>query len=137
MSSHPTTARAGAAVFSPRRILALVERYLYLLLGSWPRIFELAYWPTVQIILWGFIAQFFAGQTSRAMEVAGALLGAVLLWDILFRGQLGYSISFMEELWSRNLGQLFVSPLRPHELVTALTIISMIRTLVGVLPAAE
>jgi ABC-2 type transport system permease protein len=41
----------------------------------------------------------------------------------------------MEEMWSRNLGHVFVSPIRPWELVTALLLISMIRMLAGVLPA--
>lgn len=121
---------------SARRIYALVLRYLYLLIGSVPRLLELAYWPTVQIILWGFISKHFMTESSWLAGAAGVLIGAVLLWDILFRGQLGYSISFLEELWSRNLGQLFVSPLRPFELVLALTAISLIRTLIGVGPAA-
>lgn len=120
---------------SLRRISALVLRYAYLLMGSWARLLELAYWPTVQIILWGFISKHFATETSFAANAAGALLAAVLLWDILFRGQLGYTVSFLEELWARNLGQLFISPLRPHELVLSLTTISLIRTLIGVTPA--
>ena len=66
---------------------------------------------------------------------AGVLLSAVMLWDVLFRGQLGFSISFLEEMWSRNLGLLFVSPLRPMELVLALMCISIIRTVIGIVPA--
>ena len=46
--------------------------------------------------------------SSRAF---GVLLAAVMLWDVLFRGQLGLSISFLEEMWARNLGHLFVTPL--------------------------
>jgi ABC-2 type transport system permease protein len=60
----------------------------------------------------------------------------VLLWDVLFRGQLGVSLVFMEEMWSRNLGHLFVSPLRPFELGCALLTMSLIRTLIGVGGAA-
>src|SRR3546814_2199045 len=59
--------RRGEAPFSPGRILALVLRYLYLLKGSWPRIFELAYWPTVQLVLWGFITKHFL-TNSRSEE---------------------------------------------------------------------
>lgn len=129
---YPGMGFAAAA----QRVFALVLRYVYLLKGSWPRILELAYWPSIQIVLWGFISKHFTGEVSGAVEAAGALLAAVLLWDILFRGQLGYAISFLEEMWSRNLGQLFVSPLRPHEMIIALTTISLIRTLIGVLPAA-
>lgn len=123
-------------VGSLRRIGALVLRHLYLLRGSWPRVFELMYWPTVQMILWGFITAFLAGRSSYLAQASGILISAVLLWDVLFRGQLGVSVIFLEEMWSRNLGQLFVSPLRPLELVAALLTMSLIRTLIGVGGAA-
>lgn len=124
------------SVFSLRRIGAMVLRYLYLLRTSWPRILELAYWPTVQMILWGFISQFFATNSSWLAQASGVLLAAVLLWDVMFRGQLGVSLAFFEEMYSRNLGQLFVSPLRPYELIGALLTISFIRTTIGVCAAA-
>ena len=63
------------------------------------------------------------------------LLGGVLLWEVALRSQMGVAISFLEEIWSRNLGHVFVSPLRPWELVAALLAISMMRMLAGVLPA--
>jgi len=125
---------AGAPV-SARRIGAMVRRYWYLLRSSWPRFVELAYWPTVQMILWGFISQFFYAHSSWVAQAFGVLLAAVLLWDVLFRAELGFSVSFLEEMWSRNLGQLFVTPLRPYEFIAALMCMSAIRTLIGVVPA--
>lgn len=122
--------------FSLRRVGAMVLRYWFLLRGSWPRLFELAYWPTVQMVLWGFISQFMATTSTWVAQGAGVLIAAVLLWDVLFRGQLGVSVSFLEEMWSRNLGQLFVTPLRPSEWIAALLVMSLIRTLIGVIPAA-
>ncbi len=121
--------------FSPRRIGALVMRYVYLLKSSWPRIFELMYWPTIQMILWGLITQFFATNSTWIEQAFGVLLSGVLLWDVMFRGQLGFSISFLEEMWSRNLGHLFISPLRPYEFALAMMTMSLIRTVIGVLPA--
>lgn len=111
-------------------------RYLYLLRGSWPRILEQAYWPTVQMIMWGFITQFFITNSSWVAHATGVLLSAVLLWDVLFRAQLGVSVVFMEEMFARNLGHLFASPLRPYELVFSLLLISLFRTLLGVGTAA-
>ena len=64
-------------------------------------------------------------------DAAGVLIAGVLLWDVLFRGQIGFSICFLEEMWSRNLGHLFVSPLRPWELVASLMTMSLIRTSLG------
>lgn len=102
---------------------------------SWPRLLELAYWPTVQMILWGFVTVFFVQHSSWLAQAAGVLVSAVLLWDVLFRANLGISISFMEEMWARNLAQLFASPLRPYELVIALALMSLLRTFISVLPA--
>ena len=120
----------------PRRVGALVLRHLYLLRSSWPRVLELAYWPTVQMILWGFITLYLARQNGLLQQAPGLLLSAVLLWDVLFRGQLGVSLAFFEELYSRNLGHLFVSPLRPSEMIAALLSVSLLRTLIGVGAAA-
>src|SRR5690606_29143589 len=119
-----------------RRITAMVLRYAFLFAKSWPRLIELIYWPTVQVILWGLISQFFLHHSSWLAQASGALLAAALLWDVLFRSELGVSISFMEELWSRNLGSLFVTPLRPYEMAAALLTMSLLRTLIGMVPAS-
>ena len=121
--------------FSRRRVLAMVWRHYYLLRGSLPRILEMAYWPTVQMVIWGFVTQFFMGHSSWVANASGILIGAVLLWDLLFRSQIGFSMSFLEEMWSRNLGHLFVSPLRPAEFVIAMMVMSLLRGLIGLLPS--
>lgn len=121
---------------SLRRIEAMCLRHLYILKGSWPRLLEMAYWPAVNMVVWGFTNRFFAEHSSWVAQAGGILIGAVLLWDVMFRGNLGVALSFLEEMWSRNLGHLSVSPLRPHELVVAMLTMSLIRTVIGVLPAA-
>lgn len=122
--------------FSFGRVYALLLRYTYLLRSSWPRLLELIYWPTVQMLTWGFI-QLYVGKTSgTAIFAAGTLIGAMLLWDVLFRSQLGFSMSFLEEIWSRNMGNLLMSPLRPLEFVAALMIMSLVRLVIGLGPVA-
>ena len=130
-TADPGIRPGGAA----RRVSAMVLRYWYLLRGSWPRILELMYWPTVQMVIWGLITLHLSAESSWVMQAAGVLISAVLLWDVLFRGQLGVSLSFLEEMWSRNLGHLFVSPLRAWEWVVSMFCMSLIRTLIGVVPA--
>jgi hypothetical protein len=121
--------------FSFRRVGALLLRHLYIMRGSWPRLLEMAYWPAVNMVVWGFTSQFFSSHSQWVAQAGGILIGAVLLWDVMFRGNLGVALSFMEEMWSRNLGHLSVSPLRPVELVAGLLAMSLIRTLIGVVPA--
>lgn len=123
--------RRGIAL---HRINAMVLRYWYLLMSSWPRLLELIYWPALQIITWGFLQSYIAQNDSFFARAGGTLIGAVILWDILFRGQLGFSISFLEEMWSRNLGNLMMSPLRPIEFLMAMMVMSLIRLAIGVIP---
>lgn len=119
-----------------RRIWGMVYRHICLFRSSWPRLVQLAYWPTVQMCIWGVFSTFMQQNSGWVAQAAGVLIGGVLLWDVLFRGQLGLSLSFFEEMWSRNLGNLFVSPLRPWEFVASMVVMSLLRTLAGLVPAA-
>ena len=120
---------------SPTRISGLILRYIYLLRSSWPRMLEIIFWPTMQLVTWGFISKHLIAETPLYQKAPALLITAVLLWDVLFRSHINFALSFLEEIWSRNLGNLFVSPLRPYELISAITLISVLRTMVGVIPA--
>jgi len=119
-----------------QRIWGLIYRHFCLYRRSWPRIVELGYWPTLELLIWGFTAEFVAhAQQHSDVSFGAALIGGVLLWEVALRAQIGVTISFLEEIWSRNLGHIFVSPLRPRELVIALLGVSTMRTLIGLAPA--
>jgi ABC-2 type transport system permease protein len=143
MKESPMKSRTTHAVQRPaaapcgiswRRIGAMTLRYWYLLRSSWPRLLELSYWPTVQMITWGFL-QLYVGQNAGFFARTGAaFIGGVLLWDILFRGQLGFSVSFLEEMWSRNLANLMMSPLKPIEFILSMMAMSIIRLVIGMVP---
>jgi ABC-2 type transport system permease protein len=92
----------------------------------------MAYYPTVTMVLWAFITIYLTPTTSFLKDAPGFFIGAVLLWDVLFRGQLGVSLTFIEEMYSRNLGNLFVSPLRLREFIAGQLVMSVLRTLIGV-----
>jgi len=118
------------------RIGAMLLRHWYLLTSSWPRLLEMVYWPALTLISWGFLQNYISGNAGFFAKAGGTLIGAVILWDILFRGQLGFSISFLEEMWSRNLGNLMMSPLTPFEFLLSLMIMSVIRLAIGIVPMA-
>jgi ABC-2 type transport system permease protein len=122
------------SALSAHRIAAMILRYWYLLMSSWPRLLELLYWPALQIVTWGFLQSYISQNAGFFARAGGTLVGAVILWDILFRGQLGFSISFLEEMWARNLGNLMMSPLKPIEFLLALMTMSLIRLAIGVIP---
>jgi ABC-2 type transport system permease protein len=120
--------------FSLRRVSAMVRRYWYLLSSSWPRILDLIYWPLVQMLMWGFLQTYIQQNAGFFVQAGGVYIGSVLLWDILFRGQLGFSISFLEEMYARNLGNIMMSPLRPAEFILSLIVMSLIRLAIGMIP---
>jgi ABC-2 type transport system permease protein len=143
-NAPPTTAPAASPrlreqttlAASAGRVWGMVLRYWYVIRSSWPRTAELIYWPLVQMLMWGFLQTYLAQTASFAAKAAGLFIGAVLLWDILVRSQLGFAVAFLEEIWSRNLGHLMMSPLRPAELVAALMAVSLIKLMVAMVPVA-
>lgn len=126
-------AQTGVAA-SWGRIWGLSLRYWYVMRASWPRTAELIYWPLVQMLTWGFLQTYLNTSSGLASHAAGVFIGAVLLWDILVRSQLGFAVAFLEEVWSRNLGHLMMSPLRSQELIAALVLASLAKLLVAMLP---
>jgi ABC-2 type transport system permease protein len=43
---------------------------------------------------------------------------------------------FLEEIWSRNFTNLFIAPIKISEIIVALTLTAIFRTLIGLVPAA-
>jgi ABC-2 type transport system permease protein len=119
-----------------RRMRAIILRHWYVIRSSWPRAAELMYWPMVQMLTWGFLQKHLADTSGLGAVAAGLFIGGVLLWDILLRCQLGFSVAFLEEIWSRNLGHLMMSPLRPWELIAALIVVSLLKLAVAMTPVA-
>jgi ABC-2 type transport system permease protein len=118
------------------KIFALSLRHIYLIKGSFPRILDLIYWPTIQIFLWGFISKFFTLNSSYYENTVGIILSAAILYDFLFRSSISYNMMFLEEIWSRNFTNLFIAPIKLSEIIAALTFTAIFRTLIGLVPAS-
>jgi ABC-2 type transport system permease protein len=118
------------------KIYALCLRHIYLIKNSFPRILDLIYWPTVQIFLWGFISKFFTASSAYYNNTVGVILTAAILYDFLFRSSISYNMMFLEEIWSRNFTNLFIAPIKISEIIAALTLTAIFRTLIGLVPAA-
>ena len=117
------------------RMYALFLRHIYLIKSSFPRILDLIYWPTIQIVLWGFISKFFTLHSDFYNHTIGIILSCAILYDFLFRSSISFNMLFLEEIWSRNFTNLFVAPLKVSEIITALTATALLRTLIGIVPA--
>lgn len=132
MSETARLERYTGAAASLRRVRAVLLRHAYLILKSWTRIISMMYYPTVTMVVWAFLTLYLAPTNDFLRDAPGFFIGAVLLWDVLFRGQLGVSLTLIEELYARNLGNLFVAPLTVPEFIAGQLAMSVLRALIGV-----
>src|SRR3990167_3973028 len=93
------------------RINALLMRHIYLNRKSFPRLMDMLFWPIMSLFLWGFVRLFLEKSNAGGLNIVTILLGAVLLWEILQEGQHSVSIAFLEDVWQKNLLNIFVTPL--------------------------
>tara|TARA_B100000424_G_C22835536_1_gene446103 strand:- start:47 stop:838 length:792 start_codon:yes stop_codon:yes gene_type:complete len=117
------------------RMYGLFLRHFFLIRSSFPRILDLIYWPSIQIILWGFISKFFSAYSDYFNNTVGIILTCAILYDFLFRSSISFNMLFLEEIWSRNFTNLFIAPMKISEIIISLVFTALIRTLIGLVPA--
>jgi ABC-2 type transport system permease protein len=100
------------------------------------RVTDTLYWPVQNIIVWGFFTLYLAHDHKLAPGVTSYLLGATMLWGMFYSFQRDLATGFMEELWSRNLLNLFSTPLNVREYMAGLIILNLFKALLGLLVAA-
>lgn len=106
----------------------LVLRHVLLYSRNAIRLIELVFWPAVDLLVWGFLTLFLKENTSGSFpHFITFLIGAMIFWDVLFRAQQGLAISFLEDVWTRNLLNVFVAPVRPVDYVVATALVGMLR----------
>lgn len=111
------------------RINAVVYRHLSLYKRSITRLMEIVYWPVLDLLVWGFVTVYLQRYQKALPFYVSFFIGSLILWDIFFRAQQGISLSFLEEVWSRNLLNLFVSPLTPAEFIMGTLLVSLIKVI--------
>jgi ABC-2 type transport system permease protein len=111
-----------------QRVGVLVMRYMFIYRRSPVRLVEILFWPTMGLLVWGFVATFVqrTGQGDLPRFI-GFLIGAMIFWDVLFRAQQGISLSFLEDIWARNLLNIFCAPVRLSEYILATFLFGLMR----------
>ena len=113
-----------------RRIRGVARRQWLTLRHSLPRIFDVFYWPIVEVLVWGLVTIYLLAQVGAAFTPA-VFLGGMVLWIVLYRAQEDLAISVLEEAWSANTLNLFGSPLTALEYVVGSFGMSLIKTLLA------
>lgn len=126
----PTTRRASSWL----RVRAIARRHWYVVRRSPHRLFDVTVWPIVDVLLYGSLGTFFAqaegGTVGRS--AFGYLMAGVLLWHVVYSGQISLSTGFLEETWSRNMLNLMVTPLREWEYVAGVVLLGFAKLAAGI-----
>lgn len=115
-------------MINPTRVSGIILRHLAVYRSNLARLNEILLWPIFELLLWGFFGSY-VGRLSSLGYVVALLLGALLLWTVFARVQQSISVSFLMELWSRNIMNMFIAPISIPEYLTALAVVGLIKVL--------
>ncbi|MBS2009334.1 MAG: ABC transporter permease [Cyanobacteria bacterium SZAS TMP-1] len=108
------------------RIMGLFRRYVFIYMRGSFRILDVAFWPVMDLLVWGFVSVYFIGLNGSGKPGAVTfLIGAIILFNILYRSQQSVTISLLEDLWSRNLLNIFVAPITVAEFICATYLVGL------------
>jgi len=114
------------------RIWAAFLRYFYYFLKL-DYVADLFYWPTIDILLWGMTSVWIQGQEANVPGIAMGILTGLVFWQIIWRGNYEISVNLLQEFWSRNLVNLFSTPLKISEWMTATMLMGIFKIIINVL----
>lgn len=117
---------------SMRRIWAVFLRYFYLF-AKLDHIADLFYWPALEILLWGITSVWIQQQQGTIPHIALAVLTGLVFWQIVWRGNYEVTVNLLEEFWSRNLVNLFSTPLKVTEWMVSIMLIGLVKISVSML----
>ena len=113
------------------RIGAVFLRYAYLHKHSLPRTLEIFFWPVMDLLVWGFVSVYVQSLSPHSpARIGAALINAMIFWDILYRIQQGVSIPFVEDIWTQNIVNMLISPLKIREWIAATFLYGLAKTTV-------
>jgi ABC-2 type transport system permease protein len=109
------------------RIKALIIRQLYLYPRSFPRLMDVFFWPVLELLVWGFLSVYLEKLNLNSVNIASILLGALIFWELLNRSQNAVTIAFLEDVWEKNLLNLFVTPMKTIEFMVSTIVLGLVR----------
>jgi ABC-2 type transport system permease protein len=108
-------------------ILGLFYRNIVLIRRSVPKLFGLFGFVTVALLLWGFLTLWLQtlAPGDAVPDFILLILSAFIFWSLFDLSQRSFGISFLEEVWSRNIINLFAAPVKLSEMVLGFVMVGV------------
>lgn len=115
------------------RIYALIYRYALIMRHDMARILDTFYWPFIDLFVWGFLTVYLNKTQLELGLFTSTLISGIILWTLVYSLARDIAVSFLDDMWDRNVINLYCSPLKPSEFLIASFIVSFIRVTVTTL----
>ena len=119
--------------FSWRRVYGIILRLWYGTLRSFDRLTDAFYWVTLDLALWGITARYLENATTGVQNIFFMIVASVILWSVVYRGSVDLAISMLDELWNKNLINLFAAPISIVEWLAACALYGFLKAIVATL----
>ena len=118
------------------RVRTVARRHAYVLQRAPQRWFDVVFWPVVDAILFGSLGVYFSRVSNTGKAGVAFLLTGILLFHVVFQAEISLATGFMEETWSRNLLNLFVTPVTELEYAAGVVLFGILKLAIGVTTVA-
>ena len=115
-----------------RTVRALMIKYWFVWSRSTFRMLDIFFWPVMDLLVWGFLSVYMLKISNAVPAAVTFLVGAIILWNVLFRAQQVIAVSYLDDLWCRNLLNIFAAPIRPYEYVASAWLMGLLQSTVVV-----
>ncbi len=112
------------------RIFAMVTRDLINLRHNYDRLGDMFYWPAMDLVIWGLTGLYFVKQGQNELLLSVMLTG-LIFWIVVWRSQYEININLLQEIWDRNLVNLFASPLTLNEWIISFLIFGLSKMIIS------
>jgi ABC-2 type transport system permease protein len=83
----------------------------------------------MDLLVWGWVSNYMLSNQNGVPQMVTFLVGSIILFNILYRAQQGITVSFLEDIWSRNLLNVFAAPVRASEFIASTYLVGLAQAL--------
>lgn len=110
-----------------QRIKAILLQEFYVTKRSMEVLVDIFYFAIINIVIFGFVSLYLSRGNKQS---ATYILIGMILWEVVRVVQYSVSVGVMWNLWSRNLSNMFVSPMSAKEYIAAQMLSGVIKSLI-------
>ena len=92
---------------------------------------DMFYWPAMDLFIWGITGLYLAQYTPNSANYLGIILSGLIFGVVIWRSHYEIASNLLQELWDRNIVNLFTTPLSTLEWMSSFLVYGFLKTMVS------